>query len=256
MKNLLLILVCISFFCCKDSFDTNPAIPYALFNTYNEKCIAPCEVSFTNLTKTLFDTEFLWEFGDGDTSTDFSPRHLYYESGKFNVRLTATNAAGSTIFDKFVEVEKNKALNLLSTCRIESVTLTKVTNNKPDGSRWDESTTKDSLADFAWLVLDKDNVEVNRDEGLGDGFNISQKDLPFIKKRVARFRNMRNFTDTYKLIIFDEDGGPYDIMVEQRFRPIDYFPQQPDGATGIIEFRSYFSFEKNGIAYDVVMQWQ
>lgn len=51
-------------------------------------------VSFDNLT--LGATSFLWNFGDGTTSTDASPQHTYTTGGTFIVKLIATNNCGST----------------------------------------------------------------------------------------------------------------------------------------------------------------
>jgi len=52
-------------------------------------------------------TSYLWDFGDGNTSTQESPTHVYQTSGSYDVSLTASNAIGSdtkTITD-FVIVE-------------------------------------------------------------------------------------------------------------------------------------------------------
>lgn len=38
---------------------------------------------------------FLWNFGDGNTSTDRNPKHTYTESGAFDVSLTVTSSAGT-----------------------------------------------------------------------------------------------------------------------------------------------------------------
>ncbi len=51
-------------------------------------------VSFDNFT--VGATSFLWNFGDGTTSTDASPQHTYAIGGTFIVNLTATNNCGST----------------------------------------------------------------------------------------------------------------------------------------------------------------
>lgn len=40
-------------------------------------------------------TNFVWDFGDGKTSTDAVPTHVYLQSGTYNVTLTATNECGS-----------------------------------------------------------------------------------------------------------------------------------------------------------------
>lgn len=51
-------------------------------------------VAFTNLSTGL-PTSYLWNFGDGGTSTLTNPSHLYVENGTYNVCLTATNLYGS-----------------------------------------------------------------------------------------------------------------------------------------------------------------
>lgn len=48
---------------------------------------APYTAFFENTS--LAGTDFLWEFGDGTTSTDISPTHLYPLAGTYNVRLIA-----------------------------------------------------------------------------------------------------------------------------------------------------------------------
>ncbi len=40
-------------------------------------------------------TTYLWDFGDGNTSTDFSPSHVYSAGGTYSVMLTVTNGCGS-----------------------------------------------------------------------------------------------------------------------------------------------------------------
>lgn len=47
---------------------------------------------FTNLS--VGAVTYLWNFGDGDSSTEVNPRHLFLATGTYNVCLTATNSAG------------------------------------------------------------------------------------------------------------------------------------------------------------------
>jgi PKD repeat protein len=56
---------------------------------------APLPVSFTD-TSTGGPTSWLWDFGDGTTSTQQSPSHTYATPGSYTVSLRATNALGST----------------------------------------------------------------------------------------------------------------------------------------------------------------
>ncbi len=41
-------------------------------------------------------TDYLWDFGDGTSSTEFEPTHVYDEPGIYTVSLTATNSLGCT----------------------------------------------------------------------------------------------------------------------------------------------------------------
>ncbi|MBW7936817.1 MAG: PKD domain-containing protein, partial [Flavobacteriales bacterium] len=41
-------------------------------------------------------SSYLWDFGDGHTSTDVNPTHVYDNEGSFTVTLTVTNDCGST----------------------------------------------------------------------------------------------------------------------------------------------------------------
>ncbi|MFH0867114.1 MAG: C25 family cysteine peptidase [Bacteroidota bacterium] len=50
-------------------------------------CTAPADVQFTNLSQNA--QSYLWDFGDGTTSTDENPLHTYTELGAYTVILTA-----------------------------------------------------------------------------------------------------------------------------------------------------------------------
>lgn len=55
----------------------------------------PQENTFTQFTNQSFGaTNYLWRFGDGDTSIEVNPSHLFNATGTYNVCLTAINAAG------------------------------------------------------------------------------------------------------------------------------------------------------------------
>lgn len=56
-------------------------------------------ITFTNSSKSNFDQVdgrlyYYWDFGDGQTSVEKNPVHLYAESGIFTIRLTVSNPAG------------------------------------------------------------------------------------------------------------------------------------------------------------------
>ncbi len=69
------------------------ALPVADFTSINPvNCTGI--VPFTDLSTSNPD-QWLWNFGDGDTSTQQNPVHRYLASGLYNVVLTVSNANGS-----------------------------------------------------------------------------------------------------------------------------------------------------------------
>ncbi len=55
----------------------------------------PFPVQFYNSTNRT-DLNWLWEFGDGDTSTAYNPMHVYFFPGDYDVTLTAWDSSGCT----------------------------------------------------------------------------------------------------------------------------------------------------------------
>lgn len=51
-------------------------------------------ITFNDIT-TNNPTEWLWNFGDGASSTEQNPTHIYVNEGLFTVSLTASNSDGS-----------------------------------------------------------------------------------------------------------------------------------------------------------------
>lgn len=52
--------------------------------------------SLTTVNTTTDGVTYLWDFGDGTTSTSAAPVHAYANDGIYNVKLTATNPQGSS----------------------------------------------------------------------------------------------------------------------------------------------------------------
>ncbi|SEW54086.1 PKD domain-containing protein [Chitinophaga arvensicola] len=73
--------------CKKDDNNPAPLVVYAIEVDGNQ-------VSFTNTTTGA--TSWKWDFGDGTSSTEQSPVHVYAGKGKYVPTLYATSAAGVT----------------------------------------------------------------------------------------------------------------------------------------------------------------
>ncbi len=61
--------------------------PIAQFSTNATKYTAPADVKFANNSQKA--DRYLWDFGDGQTSTEEAPTHHYTKSGNYNVVLKA-----------------------------------------------------------------------------------------------------------------------------------------------------------------------
>jgi PKD repeat protein len=68
--------------------------PVASFTTGSLTGIFPHSVTFTD-TSTGTPTSWLWDFGDGESSTSQNPTHIYTEPGDYTVVLYATNDCGT-----------------------------------------------------------------------------------------------------------------------------------------------------------------
>ena len=63
------------------------------------------EVTFTN-TSSGADS-YAWDFGDGETSTEMSPTHVYTTAGSFTVKLVATNVDGDSETSQSIDVAEH-----------------------------------------------------------------------------------------------------------------------------------------------------
>jgi PKD repeat protein len=76
---------------CKED-ETRPTFPLSaeIFHSVVEK-----QVAFTALTHSAVNWN--WDFGDGNTSTEKNPVHVYEEGGYYVATLTASNGSGSSV---------------------------------------------------------------------------------------------------------------------------------------------------------------
>ena len=81
--------------CKKDDEDDNGGTtnPIASFQ-YEVGTTNFLEVTFTNYSQNA--TSYEWDFGDGESSTEKDPVHVYAQSGNYTVKLTAKNSAGTS----------------------------------------------------------------------------------------------------------------------------------------------------------------
>lgn len=121
----------------------NENIPIAKFSASAKRGYVPLSVTFIDLSANV-PTSWLWSFGDGQTSAEKNPTHIYTTAGSYTVTLTAINGAGANVSTrnaiikvlsvpapvaKFTYgIKKGNALN---------VQFTDMSRNRPTSWAWD-----------------------------------------------------------------------------------------------------------------------
>ena len=95
-------------------------------------------VTFTNTSQNA--TSYLWNFGDGMTSTDANPVHTYTTGGTYTVMLTATNDCGSVTVSQTVTVNAPPAAAFTASptsgCGPLTVQFTNQSSGNPTAYNW------------------------------------------------------------------------------------------------------------------------
>ncbi|MEA2464661.1 MAG: hypothetical protein QOJ98_2408 [Acidobacteriota bacterium] len=79
---------------------------------------------------------WLWEFGDGDTSTEQNPVHTYSVAGNYTVKLTVTNADGSNSASDVVKVEAGEKPTADFTFTVSGRTVNFVDRSTGEPTSW------------------------------------------------------------------------------------------------------------------------
>lgn len=106
MKNLIYIvalLLTVGMFqsCSDDDYPVPPAstVPDYSYTIDNDE-FAPATVTFTNnsiVPETVGSVTYYWNFGDGQSTSDENPTHLYTEAGAYSVNLVVTTSGSLEI---------------------------------------------------------------------------------------------------------------------------------------------------------------
>ena len=230
-------------------------------SSYTESCQPPFEVQFTN--QSYNGDNFLWDFGDGNTSTDINPTHVYTDFGYFDVQLEVDGSScGSdteTIADYIVIDESIPCLTLMPTSgnsMIENCNGTIYDAGGPEGNYIDNTDASLTIYAPGSAAIVLNILEFDIEEGSGascdydyitfyDGQNTSS---PQINSAVYcnTTGNPGTITSTgeYITIRFYSDGGlnrpgfkiQYDCIGNEN-PPTPYFSANKEfSCDGIIQF--------------------
>jgi len=78
--------------------------PTAAFTADPISGTAPLSVTFTDHSTGESITSWVWDFGDGATSAEQNPVHVYTQAGSYSASLTVKNGAGSTTLYQTITV--------------------------------------------------------------------------------------------------------------------------------------------------------
>ena len=107
---------------------------------YENVCSPPTLVTFNNLSKSDVPVSYLWDFGNGVTSTEKNPRYTYTQLGNYSVSLTVTTDQGC-----IDTVSKSISVGLVNpdfllpekTCINEPVSFINSSSPQPTHVSWD-----------------------------------------------------------------------------------------------------------------------
>jgi PKD repeat protein len=94
----------------KTAYITVYTAVYADFSADVTSGVAPLTVQFTNLSTGDYDT-LTWDFGDGGSSVEASPSHVYTAAGTYTVSLTVTGDGGTDVETKTAYITVYTAVN-------------------------------------------------------------------------------------------------------------------------------------------------
>jgi PKD repeat protein len=87
--------------------------PFSQFSYSSNTACLGNNISFAD-NSTNVPTQWLWNFGDGTTSNEQNPTHVFNSTGTFNITLTASNTAGNSSSTQQIEIFPNPILSISS----------------------------------------------------------------------------------------------------------------------------------------------
>lgn len=100
-KSIALLVFTFLLIACSDKDDI--VKPTASFTIPPFDNIAPASVSFSNSSKNC--TDYIWDFGDGSLSIEYSPKHAYVTPGKYTVVLKVFGEGGKDTLARNITIK-------------------------------------------------------------------------------------------------------------------------------------------------------
>jgi len=116
------------------------AFPQALFSANNDPVVCGDDLIAFSDNSVNVPTDWLWDFGDGTTSMDQNPTHIYTQTGDYTVSLIASNDVGADtlVFEDFITVDID--------CQVVSISAGQTTITACNGELYDSGGEGDNYA--------------------------------------------------------------------------------------------------------------
>lgn len=141
-----------------------PRKPIPNFTYTPDKGCKPLKVTFTNTSQYAYSYE--WDFGDGTTSTEENPEHVYDRDDTYNVRLKAFGPGGDSTVAKFNII----TVHDLPRARFA---VSPVEVYLPDAHATFTNTSFDAVKNL-WTLTDESGAPVFSDTSYNSGFSFTQ----------------------------------------------------------------------------------
>ncbi len=175
----------------KDNPSDSPLSLKAGFSYKASKLVSPVEVEFINESENV--DSYSWNFGDGSSSVEKNPKHVFTSGGLFKVTLTVY-AQG-----KQLEVFKNiEVKDAYTKCAMKGVIIDALPLTKSNGDQWDIGSDPDLLFQLRYKGI----ASLLYSTGPYNNINLSA--LPF-QPSVLSF-NFPSITSEYEFMVFDDDS--------------------------------------------------
>ncbi len=248
MRSLHIIFIILLVVSCKkiDNITDNVTKnPVADFNYQIEKIPAPCGVNFYN--KSVNAISYLWDFGDGQTSTEQNPYHIFHTGGDFIITL-------SILGNDNKNYSKSQTITITkpTVFGIQQITVKQIPEFKPDGSTWDTAYNEEfGMVDVygspdIFITLKSGHSTIIRTETWQD---ITNSDLSNTPVFWLTLTDITDLNSDFTLSLNDDDVNNYDVMASFTFKPNDY-------STGYNAYPTEITFSNNQTNILLSIKWE
>jgi PKD repeat protein len=129
--SILFFLFTLTFACKKEEIAPQPPTGGFDFSALNSDLRAPAEINFT-ASDDIQGATYAWDFGDGSSSTEKTPKKVFTTGGSKLVKLTVTANGTSKSETKTIAIDKP-----YTKLRITKSTILSAATAYPNGTGWD-----------------------------------------------------------------------------------------------------------------------